>query len=151
MSLRSVFQHFADLEALFAAATDQELSRISGHVEAIDPAGSLDTRIDAFVGQRSVVLEQVTPARRASLLQEATSTAIVDIRDRLLALGRQEVERTFEPELGPQGGGRRKELLDALDAVTGWQTWEALRAHQRLSVEEASRVVSRIVRALLTR
>lgn len=150
VSLRSVFQHFSDLDALFAEASDRELSRISGRVHTIDPSGGLDERIDAFVRQRARVLEQVTPARRASLVQEASSPALVEIRDRLLALGRQEVERTFAPELRGVAGGERAEVLEALDAATGWQTWEALRAHQRLSPEKARAVVARIVRALLS-
>ena len=149
VSLRSVFQHFADLDALFAEASDRELSRIASRVDTIDPSGTLAERIDAFLRQRTVVLEQLTPARRAALLQEPTSELIVGVRDRLLALGREEVERTFAPELAGHDGDDRGELLDALDAVTSWQTWEALRAHQGLSIGAARSVVARTVRALL--
>jgi TetR/AcrR family transcriptional regulator, regulator of autoinduction and epiphytic fitness len=149
VSLRSVFQHFSDLDALFVEASDREISRISSRVETIDPSGPLDARIEAFVRQRARVLEQVTPARRAALLQEATSPAVVEVRDRLLALGREEVARTFEPELKTRKRDDRGELLDALDAATGWQMWEALRAHQGLGVDRAKAVVARIVRALL--
>jgi len=151
VSLRSVFQHFSDLDALFAEAADREISRISGRVQTIDPSGDIDQRVEAFLRQRARVLEQVTPARRAALLQEATSPALVEIRDRLLALGRQEVERTFAPELGGLPREERAELLEALDATTGWQMWEALRAHQRLSPDKARGVVARIVRALLAK
>lgn len=149
VSLRSVFQHFSDLDALFAEASDREISRISGRVQTIDPSGALADRVDAFIRQRARVLEQVTPARRAALLQEPTSPALIEIRDRLLSLGRQEIERTFAPELDALRRDERAELLEALDAAAGWQTWEALRAHQGLTPEKARAVIARIVRALL--
>src|SRR5687767_12332786 len=90
VSLRSVFQHFTDLDALFAEAADSELTKIAGHVQAIDPSGPIADRIEAFVRQRTQALEQLTPARRAALLLEPTSPPVVAIRDRLLALGREE-------------------------------------------------------------
>ena len=149
VSLRSVFQHFNDLDALFAEAADRELSRIASEVEAIAPSGALAARIEAFVTQRSRALEQVTPARRAALLQEPTSPTVVAIRDRLLALARQEVALTFAPELAMVDGDERVEVLDALDAAASWQTWEALRNHQGLAVARARRVVARTLTALL--
>ena len=150
VSLRSVFQHFTDLDALFAEASEREISRIAGRIETVDPSGPLDVRVDKFVAQRAKVLEQVTPARRAALLQEANSPALVEIRDRLLALGRAEVERTFSPEIAATPRADREDLVHALDALTGWQTWEALRAHQRLSVPRARAIVARMIRRLLT-
>ena len=41
------------------------------------------------------------------------------------------------------------EGAEALDAATGWQVWEALRAHQKLSADRARGVLARIVRSLL--
>ena len=149
VSLRSVFQHFNDLDALFAAAADRELSNVAADMEFIDPGAPRADRVAAFVAQRAMVLERFTPSRRASLLQEAQSATLVAIRDRLLALAREEVEGTFRSELDARRGRDRADLLDALDAVTSWQTWEALRAHQQLAVRDAIRVVERTVNALL--
>src|SRR5437773_2271487 len=41
VSLRSVFQHFTDLEALYAAATSREIEIIAGMVEPVTPDGPL--------------------------------------------------------------------------------------------------------------
>src|SRR5213595_516247 len=49
VSLRSVFQHFTDLEALYAAATSREIEIIAGMVEPVAAEGSLQARVDAFV------------------------------------------------------------------------------------------------------
>lgn len=149
MSLRSIFQHFSDLEALFAAAAARELERLSALVGPLPTASSLDDRLDAFVAQRARVLEAVTPVRRASFLQEPRSAQLRASRVRLLALARGEVEKVFGAELDPRPRADRVELLDALDAASSWQTWEALRAHQGLSPTRARRVMRRVLSALL--
>src|SRR5438128_5710550 len=76
VSLRSVFQHFTDLEALYAAATSREIDIIAGMVEPLASEGPLAERIDAFVAQRSRVLEALTSVTRASMLQEPFSAEL---------------------------------------------------------------------------
>jgi len=149
VSLRSIFQHFSDLEALFAAAAARELERLSELVGPLPIGSSLDHRLDAFVAQRARVLEAVTPVSRASLLQEASSAELRSSRARLLALARAEVGDVFRAELDRRPRADRLELLDALDAASSWQTWEALRAHQNLSPTRARRVMRRTLSALL--
>ena len=143
VSLRSIFQHFSDLEALFAAAAARELERLSELVGPLPIGSSLDHRLDAFVAQRARVLEAVTPVSRASLLQEASSAELRSSRARLLALARADAELDRRPRAD------RLEFLDALDAASSWQTWEALRAHQSLSPTRARRVMRRMLSALL--
>jgi TetR/AcrR family transcriptional regulator of autoinduction and epiphytic fitness len=149
VSLRSIFQHFSDLEALFAAAAARELERLSALVAPLPIASPLDHRLDAFVAQRARVFEAVTPVRRASLVQEPSSAALRSSRVRLLALARAEVEEVFGAELERRPRADRADLLDALDAASSWQTWEALRAHQNLSPTRARRVMRRMLSALL--
>ena len=70
VSLRSIFQHFPDLEALFAAAASHYYEQLVELVTPLNPDGLLTDRIDALVGQRARVLEAITPVSRASRLQE---------------------------------------------------------------------------------
>ena len=149
VSLRSVFQHFSDLEALFAAAAARELERLSPLVGPLPVGAPLDVRLDAFVTQRARVLEAITPVRRASLLQEPSSPELRSSRARLLALARGTVAEVFGAELDRRPRVDRIDLLDALDAASSWQTWEALRAHQGLSPTRARRVMRRMLSALL--
>ncbi len=149
VSLRSVFQHFRDLEALFAIAADRQLERILEIVHVLDADGPVGDRIAAFVAQRVRVYEAMTQVRRASLVQEPFSTQAVASRDRILALGRAELRRVFAIELREAGGGRR-ELLETLDAAASWQVWESLRNHQGLSTVTARKVLERLLRAVLT-
>jgi AcrR family transcriptional regulator len=149
VSLRSIFQHFNDLEALFAAAAARQLEQLSALVAPVSTDAPLTHRLDAFVAQRARVLEALTPVSRASRLQEPGSAALRSTRQRLLRRGRAEVAAVFAAELRRRPGADRVELLDALDAASSWQTWEALRAHQRLSTARARRVMRRTLAALL--
>jgi AcrR family transcriptional regulator len=112
VSLRSVFQHFSDLEALFAAAAARELERLSPLVGPLPVGAPLDVRLDAFVTQRARVLEAITPVRRASLLQEPSSPELRSSRARLLALARGEVAQVFDAELTRRPRVDRVELAD---------------------------------------
>ena len=145
VSLRSVFQHFRDVEALFGVATDRQLERIGALVKPLPTTGSLEDRLAAFVEQRVRIYEAVTPVRRAALAHEPFSSHAVDARDRILAVARAELRRTFATELDAQP----PDLLEALDAAASWQVWEALRSHQGLDADEARKVLERMLRALL--
>lgn len=145
VSLRSVFQHFRDLEGLFSFATDRQLERIGALVRPLPTTGPLDERLDAFIDQRVTIYEAVTPVRRAALAQEPFSPHAVAARDRILAVARAELERTFAAELT----GAPPDHLEALDAAASWQVWEALRNHQGLDVDGARKVLRRLLHSLL--
>ena len=58
VSLRTVFHHFADLEALFAAAADRQTDDVRRLVVPVPHDGELGARLDAFVQQRARLLER---------------------------------------------------------------------------------------------
>jgi AcrR family transcriptional regulator len=149
VSLRSVFQHFADRETLIMAAALRQEEEITGMVRRLPADGALDKRIESFVSQRSRVLEAVAPVRRASLAHEQQSPAVRASRDRMTQTARQEVARLFEPELDRLDSAEKRELLDALDAATQWGMWEQLRTYQGLSAKRAQRVMARTLTGLL--
>lgn len=151
VSLRSVFQHFRDLDALFAIAADRQLERIVALARPLPTEGPLDRRLDAFVDQRARIFEAMTPVRRASLVQEPFSPQAVEARDRILALARAELERSFAQEVAAATSpADRRELLHALDAASSWQVWESLRNHQGLDERAARKVLHRLLSSLLT-
>jgi TetR/AcrR family transcriptional regulator of autoinduction and epiphytic fitness len=151
VALRSVFQHFADLEALFAAAADRQLERVSAVMHPLPSSGPLAVRLDAFVEHRRRIWETIAPVRRAALLWEPFSPEIAGRLVGARAVARAEVEDAFAPELARRGRAERHELADALTAAASWSVWEQLRRHQRLSVERAARVVARTLASLLGR
>jgi AcrR family transcriptional regulator len=149
VSLRSVFQHFRDLEALFAAAADRQLARLRRLVRPLPTTGALAHRLEAFVRQRARLLEAITPVRRAALLVEPFSAEIAGRLGRVRAYGRSEIGRVFAAEIGRRRADDRRPLLAALAAASSWSVWEELRRHQRLSPARARAALSRLLRALL--
>ena len=102
VSVRSVFQHFDDLESLFAMVAERAVGQLIGLFEPIDPELPLDERVRRFSSERRTVLEAMTPIRRAAAVHAPFSP---EIRSRLQAghdFLRGELARVFGPELAPQ-------------------------------------------------
>jgi AcrR family transcriptional regulator len=150
VSLRSIYQHFEDLEALFAAAHARYTERLLATITELPVAGSFEERLDAFVEQRAHVLEFITPARRAALLQEPFSAQLREGSKRVLKVARAEVARLFRPELECLDSAQREEVLYATDMVSTWSAWDTLR-NAGLDAEGAKRVMRLALTALLQR
>jgi AcrR family transcriptional regulator len=149
VSLRSVFQHFEDLELLYANAADRQLQRVIALTKLVSREGPLAGRIATFTEQRARLLEAISPVRRSALLSEPFSPAIAKRLRWARRRGRLEVERVFRIELERRPAAERRELTEALTAASSWSAWEALRAHQGLTPAQARKVMARTLRALL--
>ena len=148
VSVRSVFQHFDDLETLHASVAERLVDRVAVLVLPVDPDLPLAERLDRFVHQRSQLLEAVTPIRRAADVHGPFSKEITArLRDGQAFL-RGELERTFEPELSAAGPAR-DDVLDCLDTALSWATWEGLRNGLGRSQQDAERVARRLAAAAL--
>ena len=120
MSVRSVFQHFDDLETLHASVAERLVDRVAVLVLPVPPDLPLAERLDRFVHQRALLLEAVTPIRRAADVHGPFSPEITArLRDGQAFL-RAELVRTFEPELQAAGRApRRRPRLPRLRAELG--------------------------------
>jgi AcrR family transcriptional regulator len=147
VSVRSIFQHFDDLDGLFAAVGERVVVRIGGLIAHIDPSTPLHDRVDAFVHQRAAVLEALTPVLRAALVHAASSTVIRTQFEEGHDFLRSQVAQVFAPELddAPDAVLLRQGLIASLS----WSTWDLLRAAQGQSVAQARAVVTNMVRAQL--
>lgn len=149
VSLRTVWQQFADREALLIEAVrrDREIQR--SLVSRIDPDQPLAARVDAFVTQRARVLEEMTPTWRAARVHQPFSDELQRDRKRRNAGGRAEVEQVFAPELRTLARQQRERLVDALHALSLWSFWESLRADLELSPLGAKETLTSTLNALL--
>lgn len=149
VSLRSVYQHFEDMEALHATVAQRQTERILSQARVIPRDGPTADRIYALVAERARFYDSIAPVRRATLLHEPFSAIIAErlqwTRDR----GRSEVAAVFDEELKPMSALTRREVLEALAAAGSWSTWEALRAHQGLSSTQARKVMRRMFTSIL--
>jgi TetR/AcrR family transcriptional regulator, regulator of autoinduction and epiphytic fitness len=148
VSLRTVWQQFADREELLAEAVRRDLEILLSLVKKIEPDQPLATRIGSFVGQRTRVLEEMTPSWRAARIQEPFSGQLSVNKARMVARARAELEKVFGPELDRLSGQDREQLVDALHATSIWEFWESLRTDLCLSPRRARGVMSATFTAL---
>lgn len=148
VSLRSVFQHFDDMEALMGVVADRSLERLRGVGREV-VTGNRCQRIDGWVAQRARLYEEITPVRRASALQEPFSPLLKGLRDKGLARARRDLLLAFAPELDGVPEPERDEVVAAIEGATLWDVWEHLRTRGGLDVDAASAIFRRSLTALL--
>jgi AcrR family transcriptional regulator len=148
ISLRLIYHHFGDLEALFHAAAVRQGERTAAMTSPIPSDLPFDERLKQFVQQRGEILEWMTPVRRASLLQEPFSEELRRARDAGTAIGEEHAARVFAEELAQAPPDQHATVRAALGATAGWAWWDALRVSGR-SVDEAMDAMEYALRALL--
>lgn len=149
VSVRSVFQHFDDLERLHAAVAERLVERVAVLLVPVPAELPLDERINRFVAQRTALLEAVTPIRRAAEVHGPFSDEITArLRDGQAFL-RTELEQTFAPELDALPEAERRLVLDGLDLALGWATWDGLRTDLRRPQAEAEQTARWLVHRVL--
>lgn len=149
VSLRLLYHHFADLETIFSEMAWRQLARVQPLLEPVPPAQPLAARLEALIDRRAELYETITPVRRAGLLSEPSSTILSGSLNLFRAQKRAQVETLFVRELASCADGQRRELGAALGAAASFAAWDLLRAHLRLSVEEAKQVTAVTLGALL--
>jgi AcrR family transcriptional regulator len=150
VSLRSVFQHFQDLESLFAAASDRQVERLTPLLaERVEPTLPFDERVMRFAESRSRLLEAVSPVRRAVLLQAPFSPELARRMRWSHQVSGEAVCRTFGPELAALPDDTRNKAAPALRLATDWYAWETLRVHEGLNADQAREVMAHTIRTLL--
>jgi TetR/AcrR family transcriptional regulator of autoinduction and epiphytic fitness len=147
---RTVFQHFADREALFAAVSAQRAVQLDELMGSIDSSGTLEQRVTDVVAQRARVFEWIAPVRRAALLMEPFSDSAREALEGIRSAKRDEVARIFAAEVAASPERERATLLAALSAAASWSCWAALRDQQGLDVEQASAALHLMLLALVT-
>jgi len=150
VSVRSVFQHFDDLENLFAMVGERAVARVAQIVVTIDPALPFDERLDRCIRQRRDLLEAISPIRRAASVHAPGSP---EITARLQAghdFLRTEVATVFATEIAAMPADRRDVVLDMCDTALSWPCWENLRTMNGRSPDEAAVVVGQLVRLALS-
>jgi TetR/AcrR family transcriptional regulator of autoinduction and epiphytic fitness len=146
---RTVFQHYADREALFAAVSAQREARLQALMGAIDAGAPLAERIAEVVAQRARVFEWIAAVRRGALLMEPFSKSVHASLEAFRAAKRAELTRVFAREIAERPEGERAALAAALGAAGSWSAWDALRTQQGLDVDEASAALALTLRSLL--
>jgi TetR/AcrR family transcriptional regulator of autoinduction and epiphytic fitness len=149
VSVRSVFQHFDDLETLFAMVAERAVREVVDLLHPIPPDLPFAERLARLVAQRAELLEAITPIRRAAAVHGVGSPAIQGRVQSGHEFFRAEVEQVFGPELAAAVPARRERLLDMVDLAATWSSWDVLRTLDGRSVEEASEVMAEMIAVTL--
>jgi AcrR family transcriptional regulator len=144
ISLRALWSHFADMEALFAESGQRILEERDAAHKQISPSLPLAERIDAYCRQRARLLEQIGPAAKAAGLKEPFSEALRQYRRVHVARIREELSALFAAEIAGD-----EDLLNALTAVSMWPTWSTWREVMGLPAGAARATLARTITALL--
>jgi len=149
VSLRTVWQHFNDLESLLVEAGRRDYEIALRYATPIDVEAPLPTRLRQLVRQRGRMYEDLAPVWRAARLQEPFSPQIRRNRDRLLEAARDQLESVVGGELAALPDATRGSVFAALQVATAWSTWESLRGELGFTAEDAEQAVFVLVSNLL--
>jgi AcrR family transcriptional regulator len=146
VSLRTLWTHFKDLEALHSAANQRLIERQDAQYVPIPTGAPLAERVTAFCEQRGRMLEIVAPAARAAQVR----LPVAQLRsNRAVHTARalEEIRTLFAAELS--SAALREDLERALLVNTSWPVWSMLRDDLGLDVPAATTVMTRAVSSLL--
>ena len=135
VSVRSVFQHFHDVESLFVTVVDSVQKEL-----VIPPKTSstlpLAERVGSFTRNMAQLYEQVVSFRVAAgqfvghpALLERAHAIQNGTRDAVLRIFTQEFSQLNEPD--------RERLADAIGVAMSLEAWVALRRQHKMGIERA--------------
>jgi AcrR family transcriptional regulator len=150
VSVRSVFQHFTDMEALYADLAAMQAERVAPLLAGLERPEALDARIAALVAQRSELFETIAPVRHAIGTRAFESTALRGRLEELSASLRTQVQDQFDAELSGLAPADRATLLDTIDLLCSFEAWDRLREFQGLDRRGAERTLRTSLHALLS-
>jgi AcrR family transcriptional regulator len=149
VSRRAIFNHFRDVEDLFATVAQKQLARVLPELRPPPTEGTTAERIDACVEATVRLHQKIAPVRRAALLVEPFSPSVAERLEMARRFHRGSIETTFAPEIAREPEATRTTLAAALAMATSYAAWDELCAHQKLSVEQATDALRRTLQGLL--
>jgi len=147
VSVRSVFQHFHDVESLFVTVTDS--IRADLVVPELPSASRpLNARIEDIVKVFAELFDKVVPLRVAAG-QFVDNPALLERSQQARQELRTATFEVFAPEFATLSEQAREELADAIGAALSLDAWIVLRRRDKLSLERATAVWRLTLTALL--
>ncbi|MGH8981405.1 MAG: TetR/AcrR family transcriptional regulator [Acidimicrobiales bacterium] len=148
VSVRSVYQHFADVEGLYADAAERTYEWARDTAKKIDPTMPLERRVDAFVDARASVLEALLPFHRAVRLMEPSSDRVQAARVAMERWEKERVAKVFAPELRRMDSQSRPAVHGGIDVLASSDAWDHMRRNG-VSARSARHVLRSGIHCLL--
>jgi AcrR family transcriptional regulator len=148
VSVRSVFQHFGDVESLFVTVLDAIGQDIVVPQQASD-SRPLAERVASVVQGLAEVFDKIVPLRVAAG-QFVDHPALIERGNTFKLELRKSTFEAFAPEFASLDEQAREALADAIGAALSLDAWIVLRRRDGLSFERAAAVWRMTLEALLT-
>lgn len=143
VSQRTVFRHFADMEALYAAMGDRLDAEYEGWQAPFAGPG-WRTQLDEMVARRAATFERLMPMKRAADVHRHQSAELRRRQRALLARLRARLVALL-----PATIGHDPVRLEMLDLLLSFEAWQRLREEQALGPAAAERIVRAGVEAIV--
>jgi TetR/AcrR family transcriptional regulator of autoinduction and epiphytic fitness len=148
VSVRSVYQHFSDVEGLYADATERTYTRVRDAAKDVDVSLPKASRVDAFVEDRTANLEALLPFHRAVRLMEPGSDRVRGYHLAMEKWEKDRVAKVFAPELRGMSSPQRSAALAGIDVLASADSWDRLRRNGQ-SARSARQVLRSAILCLL--
>lgn len=136
-SVRSIFERFADLNALTLATADYAILQGQAVSQARDVDADRATRIRSHVHIRAAACEKWSPLWRVLM---TTQQEVVELQQRIVLARYANIERMklmYARELGALDEAARQRLLIGLATLVSFESWDQMRDCYKLSIEDA--------------
>ncbi len=144
---RTVFRQFNDLETLARSVHERLFPEVMALGRPSPPSGELEADLRSLVARRARVFEHVAPFRRASRGHRERSPFMSEQDAAMASLMRASVESVVIPHLDSED----RDLVEVIDVLLSFESWDRLRTVQRLDAAHAEQALLKGVLALLSR
>ena len=132
VSVSSVFRYFDGLDDLLGQTMETHLRRVGPLFEVDDLGeGTRAERLGRLVDARLRLYDAIAPVTRTARARAAelppVAERLAEVRGRL----RDQLRAQLAPELAVRPRPAAEDLLDAVDALTSFESWDLLRAGGR--------------------
>jgi AcrR family transcriptional regulator len=130
VSLRSVFQHFDDIEAVYGELVTRQHERIAPFLEPINQDIPLNERVEKFIDHRDSMFALAAPLRRSMGTYRGVKTSHT-IRRALIYIQRaqrDQIAQSFAQEINGN-----EQLLLQLEVCLSFETWNQFTSQHGLS------------------
>lgn len=150
VSLRSIYQHFSDLEELFEEVSRTQLGSLLNSKRHIAPTLPVGERIDQLVAARADAYASIAPIARAAFLHERTSRQVARSLAAVRRALRAEVADIFASELAALSETDRRDRVHAMSSATSFAVYDLLMEREQVGHESYLRITGCALRGLLS-
>lgn len=140
VGLRSVFRHFADMDALYREMSEVIEAKVFPIILQAPAGDNWKEQVFDIADRRAKVFETILPFRISANLKRFQSEFLMQDYKRVLRLERGTLEAHLPAIVQADTLGTR-----GLVVILSFQTWRLLRHDQELPVDEARAVVRRLL------